>query len=77
MTFLEPRDDFDGCIVGICYTEDRAVYDLDLVIKALMASNSFNEDEAEEWFYSNVERSAAYQDSPPIFMRKEFDLEEL
>jgi len=76
MTLLEPRKDFDKCIIGICHEEGRAIYDADRVISVIMTANDLSREDAEEWFADNTVRGAAYQENPPIFMSRDFELDD-
>lgn len=78
MVLLEPRSDFDKCVIGVIYAEDRAVYDTDMVIETFMRINEWSYEEALEWFEYNTLRSLPYldQEDAPVFMSKDFELED-
>lgn len=68
--FLEPRDLFDGAILGLA---ERAggvcivAYDRDACIHCLMKANSWNWDAAEDWFQCNV-ADAWHGEGTPVFI---------
>jgi len=74
MRLLDPREEFDKCVVGVLYDEDRAVYDTELVLETFMRINEWSYEEALEWFEYNVLRSNSFEDAP-VFMDKDFDLD--
>ena len=43
---LEPREQYDKCIVGITYYGDKFVYDANLVIQSLITDQEMTEEEA-------------------------------
>jgi hypothetical protein len=75
MRLLDPRDEFDKCVVGVLYDADRAVYDTELVLETFMRINEWSYEEALEWFEYNVLRSLPYFEDAPVFMNKDFDLD--
>lgn len=65
---LEPRDQFDKCIVGVTYNGDKVVYSAELVIQALMEDSEMTEEEALDYFEYYV--IGSYMgDGTPIFIR--------
>jgi len=65
---LEPRDQYDKCIVGSTYHGDCIVYDANLVIQSLITDQGMTEEEALDWFEYNV--IGSYMgDGTPIFIR--------
>ena len=65
---LEPRDQFDKCIVGVTYNGDKVVYSAELVIQALMEDSEMTEEEALDYFEYSV--IGSYMgDGTPIFIR--------
>lgn len=65
---LEPRDQFDKCIVGVTYNGDKVVYSAELVIQALMEDSEMTEEEALDYFEYYV--IGSYMgDGAPIFIR--------
>lgn len=65
---LEPREQFDKCIVGATYYGDKVVYSAELVIQALMEDSEMTEEEALDYFEYNV--IGSYMgDGTPIFIR--------
>lgn len=72
MRLLDPREEFDKCVVGVLYDDDLAVYDTELVLETFMRINEWSYEEALEWFEYNVLRLP----DRPLFMTKEFDLED-
>jgi len=74
MLLLEPRLQFDKCIIGVMYTDSRVVYDASLVIQVFMEINEWSYDEALEWFEYNVLRSLPYYETSPIFVNLDFDI---
>jgi len=75
MMLLEPREEFDKCVIGVVYAEDKAVYDTSLVIETFMKIHEWSYDEAVEWFEYNTLRSLPYYEDSPIFISKDFELE--
>lgn len=59
---------YEGALVGIS-SDNRAVYEYSLMVKALMAEG-MNEDEAEEWIEYNTIRALPYVKNSPIVMRR-------
>lgn len=60
-------DDMDRAFVGVAFDPARAVYSIELCIAEL--ANDMSKDEAEEYFYYNVERGASYMgEHGPIFI---------
>ncbi len=76
MRLLDPREEFDKCVIGVIYAEDKAVYDTDLVIETFMKMHNWTYDEALEWFEYNTLRSLPYYEDAPIFISKDFELED-
>lgn len=52
--FLEPRDRYDECIVGMTYDGNKIIYDADKIIHALMEQDGMNDEEAIEYFEYNI-----------------------
>lgn len=64
---LEPREQYDKCIVGVTYHGDKVVYDANLVIQSLITDQEMSEEEALDWFEYNV--IGSYMgDGTPIFL---------
>ena len=64
---LEPREQYDKCIVGVTYYGDKFVYDANLVIQSLITDQEMTEEEALDWFEYNV--IGSYMgDGTPIFI---------
>lgn len=64
---------FDNSIIGIT-TDDRVVYDMDLMIADLMQSEDMTETEAIEFIEYNTIRALSYvQNSPIIINVKHYD----
>ena len=60
-------DDLDRAFVGVAFDPARAIYSIELCIAEL--ANDMSNDEAEEYFYYNVERGAAYMgEHAPMFI---------
>jgi len=70
MMLLEPRSEFDSCVVGVCYGTDKAIY---LVLETLY---ELNREDAFDWFEYNILRSLPYHEDSPLFMNTDFELEE-
>jgi len=60
MRLLDPRDQFDKCIIGTTYDGEKAIYDTEKVIETFMSVN--------EW-------DLPYYEDAPIFINTEFELE--
>lgn len=72
--FLDPPEIFDKCIVGLAERAggmSAVAYDRDKCIKALMAQNKWDRDEAVEWFEFNT-ASAFIGDRTPVFIDTDF-----
>ena len=76
MFLLEPRDQFDKCIIGATYDNNKAIYDADQVIETFMLINDWDFDEAIEWFDYNTLRSLPYYEDSPIFIKTDFCLDD-
>lgn len=66
--FVNP--DFDDAIVGIT-TDDRVVYDYDLMIESLAKKDSMSLDEAQEFIDYNTVRTLPYMPNAPVIMIKQ------
>ena len=75
MKLIEPREEFDKCIIAV--SGDRAIYDRDKIIHAMMNLWCFDHyDDALDYFYFNIFSAFAGDDEEdPIFAQTEFDLE--
>lgn len=58
-------DGFDSCLIGKD-TKDRAVYDADAMIQTLMVRDGMDREEAEEYFWFNIE-GAYVGDETPVY----------
>lgn len=56
-------DGFDSCLIGKD-TKDRAIYDADAMIDVLVSRDDMSRDEAEEYFWFNIEGSYMGEDTP-------------
>ncbi len=56
-------DGFDSCLIGKD-TKDRAVYDADAMIETLMARDGMDREEAEEYFWFNIEGAYMGEETP-------------
>jgi hypothetical protein len=63
---LEPREVFDPCVIGIAERVNLRVvaYDTNKVIQALMDHHGWDEEEAGEWFETNIVGSWVGEGSP-------------
>ncbi len=57
MIYLEPRSIFDSAIIEI----DPVIYDLELLIEAMISSYEWTYEEAIEWYCFNIEPLKLYQ----------------
>lgn len=66
---LEPREQFDPCVIGIAERIGLrvAAYDAARVIQALIEHDGMDEDEACEWFEFNI-RGAWVGEGSPVFV---------
>lgn len=66
---LEPREQFDGAVIGIAERINLrvAAYDSEKVIEALMVHDGMERDEAVEWFEFNI-RGAWMGEGSPVFI---------
>lgn len=58
---------FENSIIGIS-SDDRVIYDLDLMIQDLMKENDMSYDEALEFIEYNTLRALPYYDNAPIIL---------
>ena len=56
-------DGFDSCIIGKD-TKDRAIYDADAMIDVLVSRDDMSREEAEEYFWFNIEGSYMGEETP-------------
>lgn len=63
---LEPREVFDPCVIGIAERVNLRVvaYDTNKVIQALMDHHGWDEEEAGEWFETNIAGSWVGEGTP-------------
>ena len=67
--FVNPS--YNEAIIGVT-TDDRAVYDYDLMVESLNKQDNISWDEAQEFIDYNAVRSLPYMpNAPVIIMRKE------
>ena len=61
---------YDTALIGVT-TDDRAVYDFDLMVQWLMDEEGFTEEEALEWIEYNTNRALPYMgaDGPIVMYR--------
>ena len=61
---------YDTALIGVT-TDDRAVYDFDLMVQWLMDEEGFTEEEALEWIEYNTNRAFPYMgaDGPIVMYR--------
>ena len=61
---------YDTALIGVT-TDDRAVYDFDLMVQWLMDEEGFTEEEAFEWIEYNTNRALPYMgaDGPIVMYR--------
>lgn len=58
---------FENSIIGLS-SDDRAIYDLELMIKDLMVENKISYEEALEFIEYNTIRALSYFDNAPIIL---------
>jgi hypothetical protein len=76
MLCLEPRAEFDKCIIGKCSEEERLVYSIEKILETLMSSNTWDMEDALEWFHYNILRTFEYSsEGSPIFIYTDFELD--
>jgi hypothetical protein len=56
-------DGFDGCLIGKD-SKDRAVYDADAIIEVLISRDDMSREEAEDFFWFNIDGSHMGYDTP-------------
>lgn len=66
--FVNP--DFDDAIIGVT-TDDRVVYDYDLMIESLAKRDNMPLDEAQEFIDYNTVRTIPYMPNAPVIMIKQ------
>ena len=64
-------DGFDSCLIGKD-TKDRAIYDADAMIDVLVARDDMSRDEAEEYFWFNID-GAYMGEETPIYVFLNYD----
>ena len=64
-------DGFDSCIIGKD-TKDRAIYDADAMIDVLVSRDDMDRDDAEEYFWFNIE-GAYMGEETPIYVFLNYD----
>lgn len=64
-------DGFDSCIIGKD-TRDRAIYDADAMIDVLIMRDDMTREEAEEFFWYNIDGSHL-GDETPIYVFLNYD----
>lgn len=61
---------YEGALIGVT-TDERAVYDFDLMVKYLIEVEEFeDETEAIEWIEYNTIRSLPYIDNAPVIIKR-------
>jgi len=74
---LEPREQFDPCLIGVCAFSGRAIYSVEKIVNAIMQEIMSDdpdlnaeraEEMAEEHYSYNIEGSFV-GDMTPIYMR--------
>jgi hypothetical protein len=65
---MEPREQFDKCIIGVTYYGDKVVYSTEMILQALMEDNEMTDEEALEYFEYNV-IGAYVGEGTPIYIR--------
>lgn len=58
---------FDGAIVGVS-TNDRVVYDYDLMVMRAMEQEGWTQEEAIDWIEYNTIRSLSYVENAPVIL---------
>lgn len=56
-------DGFDSCLIGKD-TKGRAVYDADAMIQTLMVRDDMAQEDAEEFFWFNIDGAYVGEDTP-------------
>lgn len=59
--------EYDDAIIGVT-TDNRVVYDFDLMVECLVKRDNCDEIEAVEWIEYNTIRSLPYMEGAPIVM---------
>ena len=70
VVFVNPS--YETAIVGVSY-DDRAIYDLDLMIDYLVENDGMTEEEALEFIDYNTVRAWDYMEGAPIIMTRLID----
>ena len=66
--FVNP--DFNDAIIGVT-TDDRAVYDYDLMVESLAKKDNISLDEAQEFIDYNTVRALPYMSNAPVIIMKQ------
>ena len=56
-------DGFDSCLIGRD-TKERAIYDADAMIEVLMTRDEMTREDAEDFFWFNIEGSYVGEETP-------------
>ena len=59
--------EYDDAIIGVT-TDNRVVYDFDLMVECLMKQNDCDDTAAIEWIEYNTIRSLPYVEGAPVIM---------
>lgn len=59
--------EYDDAIIGVT-TDNRVVYDFDLMVECLVKRDNCDEIEAVEWIEYNTIRSLTYVEGAPVIM---------
>lgn len=62
--FLEPRESYDDCIIGITYDGSKVIYDATKIMDVLMSIDDMTDEEALEFFEYNILGSYVGENTP-------------
>lgn len=65
VTFVNPS--FEGALIGVT-TDDRAIYDFDLMAESFMKEKRCTKEEAVEWIEDNTIQALPFIENAPIIM---------
>ena len=71
--FLEPRNYYDDCIIGVSYEGNQLIYDSNKIMDVLIQKNGMSEDEALEFFEYNILGSYVGESTPIYVVNLKFD----
>jgi hypothetical protein len=72
---LEPREDFDPCIVGYLEEEGRLIYSYEKMVEMFMKKEGWTSEEAVDWVSYNTVRACNYIENAPRIYFEDYEQE--